>query len=99
MLIYIIKRGALTNNSLLKAILSDWEPNIVMVYFSFRRPAVVYIGSIGNKSVLTLLERDIQCNGDLSVPFFSLCWIMTVTHRSLTLHIQPILHHTELCQG
>ena len=56
MLIYIIKRGALTNNSWLKAILSDWEPNIVMVYFSFRRPAVVYIGSIGNKSVLTLLE-------------------------------------------
>ena len=70
MLIYIIKRGALTNNSLLKAILSDWEPNIVMVYFSFRRPAVVYIGSIGNKSVLTLLQRDIQCNGDLSVSFF-----------------------------
>ena len=42
----------------------------MMLYFSFRRPAVVYIGSIGNKSVLTLLQRDIQCNGDLSVPFF-----------------------------
>ena len=42
----------------------------MMVYFSFRRPAVVYIGSIGNKSVLTLLHRDIQCNGHLSVSFF-----------------------------
>ena len=31
---------------------------------------MVYIGSIGNKSVLTLLQRDIQCNGDLSVSFF-----------------------------
>ena len=31
---------------------------------------MVYIGSIGNKSVLNLLQRDIQCNGDLSVSFF-----------------------------